>query len=156
MEAENLTELSEEHRLLYQTYKLLIHFEQSSNIRVKQAVLHFITNDKGSSFFFKSLECLKIEKRASVEEIGVELPTKREIQPQDSIHLPSEMKKLFQGFQKQFQRIDKERLEMQNRLNKDKNHSNMVFKSIVSGSKDNFHDILGSNNLKYKRSKLNL
>jgi hypothetical protein len=76
---------------------------------VEQAVLHYITNDKGKSFFFKSLECLKTEKRATVADIDIDLPSKKDISRQDYINLPTAMKGLFDNFQQQFHRLDKER-----------------------------------------------
>lgn len=109
---------------------MFIYFELVTNIRIKQAIVYYITNDKGQSFFFKSLDCLQTEKRASVEEIGVELPTKKDIAPQDYISLPAEMKKMFDNFQSQFRRLDKEREEMESRLKKDKDYSNMVFRTV--------------------------
>lgn len=74
---EGLKEITEELKLLYQTYKLLIYFEDVTNVRIAEAVVHYITNDSGKTFFFKKVECVRLEKRVSIEDIGHELPTKR-------------------------------------------------------------------------------
>jgi hypothetical protein len=57
----------------------LIYFEEVTNIRILEAVLQYVTNDNGASYFFKTIDCIKTEKRVSVEDLGTELPTKKEI-----------------------------------------------------------------------------
>lgn len=41
-----------------------------SNIRVEEAIVHYITNDTGKTYFFKKIECIKTEERASIDELG--------------------------------------------------------------------------------------
>lgn len=61
--------------------------------------MHYITNDQGATVYFKKIECIRFEKRVPVADIGVDLPTKKEIPPEDHINLREEMRKLFGGFQ---------------------------------------------------------
>jgi len=49
------------------TYKLLIYFEEASNLRIEEALVHYITNDEGRTFYF----------RIPIDDIGVELPNKK-------------------------------------------------------------------------------
>lgn len=84
------------------TYKILIYFEEISNLRIEEAIVHYITNDQGRTFYFRKIECIRLEKRIPIDDIGVELPTKRDIAPEDHINLRGEMRKLFEGFQQQF------------------------------------------------------
>jgi hypothetical protein len=84
------------------TYKLLIYFEEVSNLRIEEALVHYITNDEGRTFYFRKIECVRFERRIPIDDIGVELPNKREVAPEDHISLRTEMKKLFGGFQQQF------------------------------------------------------
>jgi hypothetical protein len=74
--------------------------------------LQYITNDNGTSYFFKTIDCIKSERRASIEELGSELPTKKEIDAEDRIDLRTEMRSIFDSFQSQFHRLDKERQDM--------------------------------------------
>jgi hypothetical protein len=126
-------------------------------MRIEEALVHYITNDSGRSFYFKKIECIRFEKRIPIDDIGVELPNKREYPPEDHISLKEEMKKLFQGFQGQFERLDKEREEMEEKVRKDRDFSNYVYKTITQKSGgENLHKILQSNNLKYKKEQLKL
>jgi hypothetical protein len=45
---------------------------------------------------------------------------------------------------------------MESRYRKDKEYSNFVYKTILDGRRDNFHDVLSSRNMKYKKAQLNL
>lgn len=63
------------------TYKLLIYFEEISNLRIEEAIVHYITNDQGATVYFKKIECIRFEKRVPVADIGIDLPTKKEIPP---------------------------------------------------------------------------
>ena len=66
------------------------------------------------------------------------------------------MRGLFDNFQTQFHRLDRERQEMENKLKQDKDYSHEVFMTVSNGKGDNLHDILKSRNMKYKRSQLHL
>ena len=41
-------------------------------------------------------------------------------------------------------------------MKKDKEYSNFVFKTILNKQTDNFHEIMSSKNMKYKKAQLNL
>ena len=70
-QAEGVPQVTEEMRLLYQSYKLPIYFEDISNLRVKEAVLHYLTNDNGQTFFFRKIDHCKYEKRVNVNDIDL-------------------------------------------------------------------------------------
>jgi hypothetical protein len=84
------------------------------------------------------------------------LPTKKDIAEQDYISLPTEMKKLFENFQSQFRRLDKEREEMEAKVKRDKDYSNLVYKTVSDRGPSSLHEVLGSTNLKLKKKQLNL
>lgn len=66
------------------------------------------------------------------------------------------MQKLFDGFQRQYERLDKEREEMEMKLKKDKEYSNMVFRTVADRKNADLHEILANKNLKFKKTQLNL
>jgi hypothetical protein len=154
--AETGEAVSEEMRLEYMTYKLLIYFEEVSNLRIEEAIVHYLTNDEGRTFYFRKIECVKFEKRIAIDDIGIDLPAKKDIPPEDHIDLRQEMRKLFSGFQQQFQRLDREREEMESKVRKDREFSNYVFKTITQKKGDNLHKILQSGNQRYKKEQLGL
>jgi hypothetical protein len=45
---------------MYLTYKLFIHFQKVSNKMVECALLSYITNDEGNTFYLKNVECLNL------------------------------------------------------------------------------------------------
>jgi hypothetical protein len=53
---------------MYFTYKLFIFYQKVSNKMVECALLSFITNDEGNSFYLKNLECLSVFNLHEVEE----------------------------------------------------------------------------------------
>lgn len=91
----------------YLTCKLLIYYEDICNVRIEEAVLHYITNDEGKNFFFQKIECMRVEKRALVDNIARELPTRKDYMPEEYIHLGTEMRVAFEGFQTQFDRVER-------------------------------------------------
>lgn len=61
---------------MYFTYKLFIFYQKVSNKMVERALLSFITNDEGNSFYLKNVECLSLFNLHEVEERVHELPRK--------------------------------------------------------------------------------
>lgn len=101
-QAQNLKEITEDMKLEYMTYKILIYYEDISNNRISEAIVSYITNDDGRSFFFKKIECLKIQHKISVDDVSRELPSKKEIAQEDHITLKYQMKKIYGNFQQQY------------------------------------------------------
>jgi len=50
---------------------------------------------------------MRVEKRALVDNIARELPTRKDYMPEEYIHLGTEMRVAFEGFQTQFDRVER-------------------------------------------------
>ena len=75
---------------------------------VERALLSFITNDEGNSFYLKNVECLSLFNLHEVEERVHELPRKLEdYNPEFEINLREEMKNNFNNFQKNYERLER-------------------------------------------------
>lgn len=116
---------------MYFTYKLFIFYQKVSNKMVECALLSFITNDEGNSFYLKNVECLSVFNLHEVEERVSELPRKlQNYSPQFQINLRVEMKTNFNNFQKNYQRLERERKDLQEKRQRDINFSNQVYESL--------------------------
>ena len=81
---------------MYLTYKLFIFFQQVSNKQVECALLSFITNDGGSTFYLKNIENIQLFNLHHVEERTEELPKKLAESPTKPIGLRNEMGNVFE------------------------------------------------------------
>lgn len=73
--------------LMYFAYKLFIFYQRVSNKMVECALLSFITNDEGNTFYLKNVDCLSLFNLHEVGERTQELPRKLENTPDSVLNL---------------------------------------------------------------------